>query len=66
MELAVINELTYKDQIIIEAKSVEALHDVHKNQLLAYLRLSNKSLGSLVNINVASLKDKESKIRLIN
>jgi hypothetical protein len=30
MELAVINELTNKDQIIIEVKSVEALHDVHK------------------------------------
>jgi GxxExxY protein len=54
------------NEVIVEVKSVECLHDVHKKQLLTYLKLSNKKLGILVNFNVASLKDKESIIRIIN
>jgi GxxExxY protein len=55
-----------EDQIIIEIKSVEALHDVHKKQLLTYLKLSSKKLGILVNFNCVKLVDKESLIRIIN
>jgi GxxExxY protein len=55
-----------EDQIIVEIKSIEALHDVHKKQLLTYLKLTNKKLGILVNFNVAKLIDKESIIRIIN
>jgi GxxExxY protein len=54
------------DEIIVEMKSVEVLHDVHKKQLLTYLKLADKRSGLLVNFNVASLKDKESIIRIIN
>lgn len=42
------------------------LHDVHKKQLLTYLRLSDKRLGILVNFNSSRLVDKESIIRIIN
>lgn len=66
LELGFRMDILVEDQIIIEVKSVEALHDVHKKQLLTYLRLSDKRLGILVNFNVASLKDKESVIRIIN
>src|SRR5215207_5479660 len=45
--------------IVIEVKSIEALHDVHKKQLLTYLRLADKQLGIFVNFNVAKLIDKE-------
>ena len=55
-----------ENSIIIEIKSVEVLHDVHKKQLLTYLKLSDKKLGFLVNFNVARLVDKESLIRIIN
>lgn len=54
------------DKIIIEIKSVEKLHDVHKKQLLNYLKLSKNKIGILVNFNVSTLVDKESLIRIIN
>src|SRR4030095_7580533 len=59
-------DILVENVIIIEVKSVETLHDVHKKQLLTYLKLTNKKLGLLVNFNVSSLKDKESIIRMIN
>ena len=59
-------DILVENQIIIEIKSVEMLHDVHKKQLLTYLRLSDKRLGILVNFNSARLIDKESIIRIIN
>ena len=59
-------DLLVEDLVILEIKSVEVLHDVHKKQLLTYLRLSGKKIGILVNFNVNTLKDKESLIRIIN
>jgi len=66
LELGFRMDLLIENEIIVEVKSVEALHDVHKKQLLTYLKLANKKLGLLVNFNVSSLKDKESIIRIIN
>lgn len=66
LELGFRMDILVENQIVIEVKSVEVLHDVHKKQLLTYLKLANKKLGILVNFNVASLKDKESIIRIIN
>ena len=59
-------DILVEDLVIIEIKSVEVLHDVHKKQLLTYLKLSGKKLGLLVNFNAASLVDKESLVRIIN
>jgi GxxExxY protein len=59
-------DILVNNEIIVEVKSVECLQDVHKKQLLTYLKLSNKKLGILVNFDVASLRDKESIIRVIN
>jgi GxxExxY protein len=59
-------DILVEDKIIIEIKSVEELHDVHKKQLLTYLKLSNRKLGILVNFNAAKLIDKESLFRIIN
>lgn len=59
-------DILVEDKVIIEVKSVEALHDVHKKQLLTYLKLADKKLGILVNFNTESLVDKESLIRIIN
>lgn len=66
LELGFRIDILVEDAIIIELKSVETLHDVHKKQLLTYLKLSEKKLGILVNFNVAKLIDKESLIRIIN
>ncbi len=49
-------DLLVEDLIIVEVKSVKELADVHKKQLLTYLRLQNKCLGLLFNFNVSLLK----------
>lgn len=66
LELGFRIDVIVEDSVIIEVKSIEVLHDVHKKQVLTYLRLSGKKIGLLVNFNVSSLKDKESLIRIIN
>ena len=66
LELGFRLDILVEDKVIVEIKSVESLHDVHKKQLLTYLKLTGKKIGILVNFNVASLKDKESIIRIIN
>ena len=50
-------DLLVEDQIVVEVKSVDALHDVHLAQVLTYLRLSRRRLGLLINFNVTRLKD---------
>jgi GxxExxY protein len=45
------------DVVIVEIKAVETILPVHESQLLAYLRLSQKRVGLLVNFNVARLRD---------
>ena len=48
---------TVEDTIVVELKSVERIQDVHKKQLLTYLRLAKKPLGLLINFNETLLKD---------
>jgi GxxExxY protein len=44
-------------QIIVEIKSVDAVHDVHVAQVLTYLKLARSPLALLINFNVAHLRD---------
>lgn len=44
LELGFRIENQVEDQIIIEVKSIEALHDVHKRQLPTYFMLSGKKI----------------------
>lgn len=50
-------DLLVEDIIIVELKSVEKIQEVHKKQLLTYLRLAKKPLGLLINFNEVLLKD---------
>ena len=50
-------DLLVADCVIVELKSVEVIHPVHKKQLLTYLRLSGKRLGLLINFNSVLLKN---------
>ena len=50
--------------VILEIKSVEILKDVHKKQLLTYLRLSGMRLGFLLNFGAALMKD--GIVRIVN
>ncbi len=55
-------DLIVEDQVIVELKSVEAVHPVHKKQLLTYLRLADKRVGLLINFNVTLIKDGISRV----
>ena len=50
-------DLIVEDQLIVELKSVETIHPVHKKQLLTYLRLADRRLGLLINFGEALIKD---------
>lgn len=50
-------DLLVEDAIIVELKSVEKVQNLHKKQLLTYLKLTNKPLGLLINFNEVLLKN---------
>jgi len=55
-------DIIANDKVVIEIKSVEKLNNVHKKQLLTYLKLSNLKLGYLINFNEELLKNGISRI----
>jgi GxxExxY protein len=50
-------DLVVENRVILELKTVEKLLPIHESQMLTYLRLSNLSVGLLINFNSAMLKD---------
>lgn len=42
-------DLVVEDKVIVEVKSVEKIDDIHRAQLLNYLRISGVRVGLLVN-----------------
>lgn len=50
-------DLVVEDVVVLELKSIESIAPVHEATVLTYLRLSGKTLGLLINFNVAILKD---------
>jgi GxxExxY protein len=57
-------DLLVENKVIVEVKSIETLHPVHRKQVLTYLRFGDKRLGLLINFNVALIKD--GIMRLVN
>jgi GxxExxY protein len=49
-------DLWVERKVVVEIKAVEALNDVHLAQILTYLKLTNCTLGLLINFNVKSLR----------
>ncbi|HEX2816618.1 MAG TPA: GxxExxY protein [Phenylobacterium sp.] len=50
-------DLLVQDKVVVEVKAVATLTDVHRAQLLSYLKLGDYRLGYLLNFNVKMLKD---------
>lgn len=50
-------DLLVENKVIIELKTTETLTDIHKAQLLTYLKISNHKVGLLINFNTLTLKD---------
>ena len=57
-------DLIVENKVIAELKSIETLKDVHKKQLLTYLKITHMKLGLLINFNVNLIKD--GIIRIVN
>ena len=55
-------DLVVEELVIVELKSVEQVHPVHKKQLLTHLRLANKRLGYCINFGAELIKDGISRI----
>jgi len=50
-------DLIVEETVLVEIKSVEAINDVHKAQVLTYLKLSRIKVGLLLNFNVLNMKN---------
>ena len=50
-------DLLVEHKVVVETKVVERLSDVHRAQVLTYLKLSGAEVGLLINFNVKLLMD---------
>ncbi len=50
-------DVVVEGRIILELKSCEKVEDIHKAQLLTYLKLSGISLGLILNFNVPIMRE---------
>ena len=50
-------DVVVEDNVLIELKSVERVLNIHKAQILSYLKLSKKKVGLLINFNEVHLRD---------
>ncbi len=50
-------DLLVENTVVIELKSVDALHPLHEAQILTYMKFAEKKVGLLMNFNVLVLKD---------
>jgi GxxExxY protein len=50
-------DLIVEEQLVLEIKSVEQLNQLHRSQVLSYLRVSKLAAGLLMNFNVPVLQD---------
>lgn len=50
-------DMVVEDKVILELKSVEMLNKIHKKQVLTYLKLTGKKLGSLLNFGEELMKN---------
>jgi GxxExxY protein len=57
-------DMLINDRVVLEIKSVERLLDIHKAQLLSYLKLAKFKLGYILNFNVPLMK--RGILRLVN
>jgi GxxExxY protein len=50
-------DMSVDNRVIVEVKSVDHLHEIHRAQLLTYLRLTRLRIGLLFNFNVRYVRD---------
>ncbi len=57
-------DILVEDTIIVELKAVEKIEQIHKAQILTYLKLTELQVGLILNFNVPIMKD--GVIRIVN
>ena len=50
-------DLLVENLVVVEIKAVAKLADIHRAQMISYLRLGGFRLGYLLNFNVPKMKD---------
>lgn len=50
-------DLVVAERVVVEIKALERITDLHKAQLLTYLRLSGYRVGFVLNFNVIKFRD---------
>ena len=50
-------DLLVENEVVVELKSVAQVQDIHKAQLLSYLRAGNRPVGLLINFNTKLVRD---------
>jgi GxxExxY protein len=50
-------DLLVEDTVIVELKCVDSILPIHSAQLLTHLKLANKPLGLLLNLDVVHMRD---------
>ena len=50
-------DVVVENAVILELKAVDKIEEIHKAQLLTYLKLSGLTVGMILNFNVPVLKD---------
>ena len=57
-------DMVVEDRVILELKACDSIEEIHKAQILTYLRLSGLKLGLILNFNVPVMK--EGIVRVVN
>ena len=57
LDKAFISDIIVEGKVIIELKSIEAVNNSHKKQILTYLKLTGCKLGYLLNFGEALMKN---------
>ena len=50
-------DILVENKIILELKSIDAIHPIHEAQILTYMKFAEKKIGLLINFNVTKLKN---------
>ncbi|MGC8751814.1 GxxExxY protein [Hydrotalea sp.] len=50
-------DLLVENKVIVEIKSVDTIAEIHKAQLMTYMKLAGIKIGLLINFNVPRLKE---------
>jgi len=61
-EKSFIADIIVNDLVILEIKSQKSNHEIHRMQLLSYLKVANKKLGLVLNFGTRLMREGISRV----